>query len=125
MVVGDGRASYSYPALAERPRKARGEGRARFTNLERARELAEKGFGVFGRRDGLVVLAPHAETLAPSRPGFRTAEQRGRQCLEGRHRGIALVVPCTGRDGRDLPPSAGARFRNVVVEALEADASMP
>lgn len=118
VTVRDGNVSFEFPGLVERPGERKGQGKTTFGDLARAQELWDKGFHFYQRQDGLIVLAPPAETWRPGTVSFQEELERGKTCLGGRSQGIALVAPCTGRDGRTVAETAGARFRNMVVEHL-------
>ena len=118
VVVRAGEVRFALPGLAERPNERRATGKGEFRDRERARALWQEGFRFFDRADGLSVLAPPPETWRRDSRAFREGETRGDNCLEGRHRGIALVIPCTARDGAEAPDSCAARFRNIVVDPL-------
>ena len=117
--VHDGTLSFALPGLVPHSQGQAEQKKAVFADLERAHALSDKGLRVCVRQDGLAVLAPPLDTWRLGTISFEEVANRGQQCLEGRFRGIALVVPCTAIDDTDVAPNAGARFRNIVVESLE------
>lgn len=120
MLVGpEGVASYRLRGLRERRSGETRQGSASFSDAALAHARWKAGCRFYKRPDGLMVLAPPPESWDPQSMGFQQATERGGTCMEGRHRGVALVVPCTMWDGREAPEGAGARFRNVVVEPVE------
>ena len=115
VTVEGGAVSYRASGLSARTGAGGG---ARFGDRALAKALWQAGLRFCERPDGLTVLALPPETWSPGSVSFAEGAERGRRSLEGYDGGIALVVPCTTRDGREAGEGAAARFRNLVVEPL-------